>query len=217
MFCVKKLITSQILKSRSFCSKTNIFDPYFGLTEDQVALRDTVYEFTVNEFRPFMREWDKNEHFPADVLRKSSQLGFGGLFVSSEAGGAGLNRVDSALALETLAMGCLSTSAYVALHNMVVWLIFRFGTDDQKSQFLSDLTTMTRFGAYCLTEPGSGSDAASLRTTAKVDGDHYVLNGSKMFITAAEPGNVFLVLCRTGGPGPKVGCSCFTAKTNIQI
>jgi hypothetical protein len=134
------------------------------------------------------------------TLRKAAALGLAGIYVREASGGSGLTRFDAAVIFEELAAACPSTAAYISIHNMVAWMIDSFGSDDQRRSFLPRLLTMEHFASYCLTEPGSGSDAASLKTTAQRDGDHYVLNGSKAFISGGGASDVYLVMCRTGGP-----------------
>ncbi|MBZ0214917.1 MAG: acyl-CoA dehydrogenase family protein [Fimbriimonadaceae bacterium] len=179
----------------------------FDLSEDQVAIQDMARAFAANEMAPRAREWDENAVFPVDTLRAGAALGFGGLYVKDDAGGSDLSRLDAAMIIEELAKGCVSTTAYISIHNMAAWMIDAFGNDDQRQKWLPDLCAMKTFASYCLTEPGAGSDAASLRTKAKRDGDHYVLNGSKAFISGAGASDIYVCMVRTGGDGPK-GISC---------
>jgi alkylation response protein AidB-like acyl-CoA dehydrogenase len=175
----------------------------YTLTEDQITIRDMAREFAAEKLAPHALEWDEKRHFPMDVIRETAALGMSGIYVSEASGGTGLNRLDAALIFEALAEGCPAVSAYLSIHNMVAWMIDRYGTDAQKAAFLPDLLSMKHFGAYCLTEPGSGSDAAALKTRAVRDGDHYVLNGQKQFISAAGAADIYLVMVRTGEDGPK--------------
>ncbi len=175
----------------------------FALTEDQITIRDMAREFAAEKLAPHALEWDEKRHFPMDVIRESAALGMAGIYVSEASGGTGLGRLDAALIFEALAEGCPAVSAYLSIHNMVAWMVDRFGSTDQKAAFLPDLLSMKHFGAYCLTEPGSGSDAAALKTRAVRDGDHYVLNGQKQFISAAGAADIYLVMVRTGEDGPK--------------
>jgi alkylation response protein AidB-like acyl-CoA dehydrogenase len=175
----------------------------FQLTEDQVQFQDVARDFAANEMAPFAKEWDEQHHFPEDTLRKAAELGFAGIYIGDDVGGSGLGRLDATLILEQLAGACPSTAAYISIHNMAAWMIDRFGTQEQRQQWLPKLCTMEHFASYCLTEPGSGSDAASLKTRAERDGDHYVLNGSKAFISGGGRSDVYVVMVRTGGPGPK--------------
>ncbi len=175
----------------------------FDLSEDQKAFADAAEQFAQQELAPFAAEWDKTHHFPKEVIQKAGELGFCGLYMPEEAGGLGLSRLDSAIIFEKLSMGCTATTAMMTIHNMASWMIASFGTDSLKSQWCGELAVGEKLASYCLTEPGSGSDAASLRTSAKKDGDHYVLNGSKMFISGAGETDVLVVMVRTGEPGPK--------------
>jgi alkylation response protein AidB-like acyl-CoA dehydrogenase len=175
----------------------------YTLTEDQITIRDMAREFAAEKLAPHALEWDEKRHFPMDVIRETAALGMSGIYVSEASGGTGLSRLDAALIFEALAEGCPAVSAYLSIHNMVAWMIDRYGTDAQKATFLPDLLSMKHFGAYCLTEPGSGSDAAALKTRAVRDGDHYVLNGQKQFISAAGAADIYLVMVRTGEDGPK--------------
>jgi hypothetical protein len=180
----------------------------FSLTEDQLAFQDLAAGFARDEMEPHAREWDEKSIFPVETLRKAAALGFAGIYVREEVGGSGLTRLDAALIFEELAKGCTSTAAYISIHNMVGWMIDRFGSDELRQRYVPDLCTMARFGSYCLTEPGSGSDAASLRTRAVREGDHYVLNGSKAFISGGGAADIYIVMARTGGEGAG-GVSCF--------
>jgi alkylation response protein AidB-like acyl-CoA dehydrogenase len=170
----------------------------FNLTEEQHAFRATAREFAKTRMLPFAREWDEKSIFPIDALREAASLGFAAIYIRDDVGGAGLTRLDAALLFEELARGCPSTAAYLSIHNMVCWMIDAFGSDAQRKKFLPALTSMQKFGSYCLTEPDSGSDAASLGTTAKRDGDTYILNGAKAFISGGGTSDVYAVMCRTG-------------------
>ncbi|MBR9970991.1 isobutyryl-CoA dehydrogenase [Magnetospirillum sulfuroxidans] len=183
----------------------------FDLTEDQEAFQGAARDFAQGEMAPHAAHWDEAEIFPADCLRKAAELGFAGIYVKEDVGGSALTRLDAALIFEELAAACPSTAAYISIHNMAAWMIDSFGTDDQRRRWLPDLTTMTKFASYCLTEPGAGSDAASLRAKAHLDGDHYVLNGTKAFISGGGSSDVYVVMVRTGGPGPK-GISCLVVE-----
>lgn len=180
----------------------------YNLTEDQQAFVDTARAFAEKEMAPFAAEWDETAHFPLEVFRKAGEMGFMGMYTPEEAGGFGMSRLDSALIFEQLAMGCTATTAMMTIHNMVSWMIGSFATPEVIEQWVPELVTGEKLGSYCLTEPGAGSDAANLRTSAKRDGDEYVLNGSKMFISGAGSTDVLVVMARTGGPGPK-GISAF--------
>ncbi|KAL7831702.1 hypothetical protein AOLI_G00292500 [Acnodon oligacanthus] len=182
-------------------------DPSIGLTDEQKEFQKVAFEFAANEMAPHMAEWDQNEIFPVETMRKAAQLGFGGIYVRPEVGGSGLSRLDTSIIFEALSTGCASTTAYISIHNMCAWMIDTFGSNELREKFCPDLCSMEKLASYCLTEPGSGSDAASLSTSAKLQGDHYVLNGSKAFISGGGDTDVYVVMCRTGGKGPK-GISC---------
>jgi alkylation response protein AidB-like acyl-CoA dehydrogenase len=180
----------------------------FELSEQQRAIKDTARAFAHDEMMPLARQWDEEEVFPADTLRQAAALGFGGIYVSADLGGSALSRLDAALIFEELAQGCPSTAAYVSIHNMVAWMVDAYGADDLRQRLLPDLCSMAKFGSYCLTEPESGSDAASLKTRAVRRDDHYVLDGNKAFISGGGRSDVYVVMARTGEGGPR-GISCF--------
>ena len=175
----------------------------FELNDDQIAIRDMARSFADEKIAPHALTWDDNKHFPVDVIKEAAALGMAGIYVREDVGGSGLTRLDAALIMEQLATGCPAVSAYISIHNMVSWMIDKYGNEDQRQLWLPQLVTMDKLSCYCLTEPGSGSDAAALRTSAKRDGDHYILNGSKQFISGAGAGDVYLVMVRTGADGPK--------------
>ncbi len=179
----------------------------FALTEDQIAIQDMARRFTADAITPFAAQWDEEHLFPRDTIKAAAELGFAAIYVSEESGGIGLGRLEAALIMEAMAYGCPTTSAFISIHNMAAWMIDCFGGDDLKARYLPDLVTMNRFASYCLTEPGSGSDAAALKTTARRDGDDYVLNGTKQFISGGGVNDVYVVMVRTGEDGPK-GISC---------
>ena len=183
----------------------------FTLSEEQQAFRELAQDFAENELAPFAAAWDRDCTFPVDALRKAAALGLGGIYVGDDVGGSNLTRLDAALIFEGLARGCASTAAYISIHNMASWMIDSFGADAQRTRFLPRLASMEHFASYCLTEPGSGSDAASLRTSARLDGDHYVLNGTKAFISGGGFADVYVCMVRTGGPGPD-GISCIAVE-----
>jgi alkylation response protein AidB-like acyl-CoA dehydrogenase len=183
----------------------------FSLTEEQRAFQATARQFARDEMMPHVRDWDEKEIFPVEALRAAAALGFAGIYVRDEYGGSGLTRLDAALIFEELAQGCTSTAAYLSIHNMVAWMIDRFGGEEQRRRFLPQLCTMEHFGSYCLTEPGAGSDAASLTTKARRDGDHYVLDGAKAFISGGGRSDLYLVMARTGENGPR-GISCIAVE-----
>ncbi|MBZ3869407.1 Isobutyryl-CoA dehydrogenase, mitochondrial [Sciurus carolinensis] len=185
-----------------------------GLNEEQKEFQKVAFDFAAWEMAPNMAEWDQKEVFPVDVMRKAAQLGFGGVYVRTDVGGSGLSRLDTSVIFEALATGCTSTTAYISIHNkvsMYAWMIDSFGSDEQRHKFCPPLCTLEKFASYCLTEPGSGSDAASLLTSAKQQGDHYILNGSKAFISGGGESDIYIVMCRTGRPGPK-GISCIVVE-----
>ena len=175
----------------------------FALNDDQIAIRDMARSFADEKIAPFALKWDEEKHFPVDVIKEAASLGMAGIYVREDIGGSGLTRLDAALIMEALATGCPAISAYISIHNMCSWMIDRFGSEALRQRFLPDLVTMNKLSCYCLTEPGSGSDAAALRTSARRDGDHYVLNGSKQFISGAGAGDLYVVMVRTGVDGPK--------------
>jgi alkylation response protein AidB-like acyl-CoA dehydrogenase len=186
----------------------------FNLTEDQRAIQDAAAEFAANELAPHSARWDEEHHFPVDVLRKAAELGFAGLYVAEDVGGSALTRLDASIVFEQLSYGDVSTAAFISIHNMASWMIDKFGSDDLRNRYLPRLTTMELIASYCLTEPGSGSDAAALNTSARKDGGDYVLNGSKAFISGAGTSDVYVVMARTGGPGPK-GVSAFVVEKDF--
>jgi acyl-CoA dehydrogenase len=179
----------------------------FELTEDQLAIQEAARKFTADRIMPFAAEWDEKHIFPRDTIKEAADLGFAAIYVSEESGGIGLGRLEAALIMEAMAYGCPSTSAFISIHNMAAWMIDSFGSEELKARYLPDLVTMDKIASYCLTEPGSGSDAAALKTKAVRDGDHYVLNGSKQFISGAGANDVYVTMVRTGEDGPK-GISC---------
>ena len=183
----------------------------FTLSAEQEAFRALAQSFAENELAPFAAEWDRDCTFPVDTLRKAAALGFGGIYVGDDVGGSNLTRLDATLIFEGLARGCASTAAYISIHNMASWMIDRFGGEAQRKRFLPRLASMQHFASYCLTEPGSGSDAASLRTSARLDGDRYVLNGTKAFISGGGYADVYVCMVRTGGAGAG-GISCIAVE-----
>ncbi|RZQ52877.1 acyl-CoA dehydrogenase [Pseudoalteromonas phenolica] len=187
----------------------------FNLNEDQQAFAETAYQFAMSELAPNAALWDREHIFPKDVIKKAGELGFCGLYTPEEAGGLGLSRLDSSIIFEQLAMGCTATTAMLTIHNMATWMIASFGTDAVREQYIDQLVMGELLASYCLTEPGSGSDAASLKTKADKDGDSYVLNGSKMFISGAGETDVLVVMARTGEAGPK-GISAFVVPADAE-
>ena len=175
----------------------------FSLTDEQQAIRDMARRFADEELAPHAAEWDEKKYFPVDVIRKTAELGLAGIYTREDVGGSGLGRVEAALIFEALSAGCTSTAAYISIHNMCSWMIDRFGADAVRKKYCPKLTSMEMIASYCLTEPGSGSDAAALKTKAVKDGDHYILNGSKAFISGAGVSELYVVMVRTGGDGPR--------------
>jgi len=178
-----------------------------SLSEEQIAFQTVASDFAAAELAPHAAEWDREHFFPVDVLRKAAALGFAGIYVREDVGGSNLSRLDAALIMEALSRGCTSTAAFISIHNMASWMIDTFGTDAQRQMWLPQLTTMDLIASYCLTEPSSGSDAAALKTKAVRDGDAYVLNGTKAFISGAGTSDIYVCMVRTGVDGPK-GISC---------
>jgi alkylation response protein AidB-like acyl-CoA dehydrogenase len=183
----------------------------FALNDDQRAIWDAAEAFAQAELAPHSAKWDAESHFPVDVMRKAAELGFAGIYVKDDVGGSGLGRLDAVLIFEALSRGDVATAAYMSIHNMASWMIDSFGSEELRQKYLPRLTTMQLIASYCLTEPGSGSDAAAMRTTAVRDGDHYVLNGGKAFISGAGVSDLYVVMARTGEPGPK-GVSTFVVE-----
>lgn len=175
----------------------------FDYSEETRAFRDMASAFAAAELAPNARAWDETSTFPLETLRAAAALGLGAIYVGDDVGGSGLGRLDAAVIFEELSRGCTSTSAFLTIHNMASWMIDRWGTPAQRERWLPRLATMEIVASYCLTEPGAGSDAASLATKAVRDGDHYVLDGSKAFISGGGASDVYVVMARTGGPGPK--------------
>ncbi|WP_029135448.1 acyl-CoA dehydrogenase family protein [Nakamurella lactea] len=187
----------------------------FELTADQREMAIVARDFADELLAPNAVEWDRTKHFPIDVLRKAAELGIGGMYVREDVGGSGLSRLDAALIIESLATGCPSIASYVSIHNMAAWMIDAYGSDELRHRVLPEMCSMQRLGSYCLTEPGAGSDAAALTTKAVRDGDDYVLNGVKQFISGAGASEVYVVMARTGGPGPK-NISAFVLESGTE-
>jgi len=183
----------------------------FQLSEEQIAIQDMARQFATEEMLPHAEKWDDEMIFPVEALRDAAALGLAGIYCGEEHGGSGLGRLDSTIIFEELASACPSTAAYISIHNMCAWMIDSFGNDALRAKFVPKLMTMEHFASYCLTEPGAGSDAASLRSTAVRDGDHYVLNGSKAFISGGSAADVYVCMVRTGEDGPK-GISCIVVE-----
>jgi len=186
----------------------------FDLSEDQRAIQEMARKFTADAITPFAAQWDEHHIFPRDTVRSAAELGFGSIYVSEASGGIGLGRLDAALIMEAMAYGCPSTSAFISIHNMAAWMIDHFGSDDLKARYLPSMIGCERLGSYCLTEPGSGSDAAALKTRAVRDGDDYVVSGSKAFISGGGQNEIYVTMVRTGEEGPK-GISCLVVEKDM--
>src|ERR1700719_214107 len=180
----------------------------FALNEDQIAVRDMARDFAAKKIAPHAVSWDEEKHFPVDVMREAAKLGIGGVYIRDDVGGSAVSRFDAALIFEALAVGSPTVSAFISIHNMASWMIDAYGNDAQRRQWLPRLCTMELLASYCLTEPGAGSDAAALARRAVREGDNYVLNGQKQFISGAGAGDLYVVMARTGGSGA-AGISTF--------
>jgi len=187
----------------------------FDLTDEQRQIQEMAQAFTADAITPHAAEWDEKHFFPRDTIRAAAELGFGSIYVSEESGGIGLGRLEAALIMEAMAYGCPSTSAFISIHNMASWMIDRFGSQSVKDKYLPSMVTMEKIGSYCLTEPGSGSDAAALKTRAVRDGDHYVVSGSKAFISGGGENEIYVTMTRTGVDGPK-GISCLVIEKDMK-
>ena len=174
----------------------------FALTEDQTAIREMARGFADEKLAPHALKWDEEKHLPLDVIREAAALGIGGIYIKDDVGGSGMTRFDAALIFEALATGCPAVSSFISIHNMAAWMIDAYGSTEQRHQWLPQLCTMAKMASYCLTEPGAGSDAAALRTRAVLDGDHYVINGQKQFISGAGANDLYVCMVRTGVDGP---------------
>ena len=187
----------------------------FSLTEDQLAIQEMAQKFTADAITPFAAEWDEKHIFPRDTIKQAAELGFGGIYVSEESGGIGLGRLESALIMEAMAYGCPSTSAFISIHNMASWMIDTFGSQAVKDKYLPDLIPMDKISSYCLTEAGAGSDAASLKTKAVRDGDDYIVNGSKQFISGGGENEIYVTMTRTSDDGAK-GVTCLVIEKDME-
>ena len=181
---------------------------HFALTEEQAAIQDTALTFAKERIAPHAAEWDETSHFPVDVIKETAALGMAAIYVPAEQGGSGLSRLDGALIMEALAYGCPAISGYISIHNMVAWMVAKYASEGQVEKWMPKLASMEWLSSYCLTEPGAGSDAAALETSAKRTGDTYVLNGTKQFISGAGAADFYFVFARTGGAGAN-GISAF--------
>ncbi|MFT4130726.1 isobutyryl-CoA dehydrogenase [Labrys sp. (in: a-proteobacteria)] len=180
----------------------------FELSDEQAAIREMAAGFAAEAIAPHALEWDQNRHFPIDTLKAAAGLGMAAIYVREDVGGSGLTRLDAALIFEALSSGCPAVASFLSIHNMCAWIIDAYGSPEQRSQWLPAMTGMEMIASYCLTEPGYGSDAGNLATRAVRDGDHYILNGQKQFISGAGASDLYIVMARTGGDGPK-GISTF--------
>lgn len=185
----------------------------FNLSEEQLAIREMANQFAENEMAPFASEWDEKHIFPVETLRQAATLGLAAIYVRADVGGSALTRLDSAIIFEELSTACPSTAAYLSIHNMVSSMIDRFADSHLREKWLPKLATMEVLSSYCLTEPSSGSDAASLKTTAVKDGDHYILNGAKAFISGGSTSDIYVCMVRTGGEGAQ-GITCLLVEKN---
>ncbi|MGY0597954.1 acyl-CoA dehydrogenase family protein [Vibrio sp. JZG10] len=187
----------------------------FELNEDQLAFAEVAKQFADQMLAPHAAEWDENHHFPKDVLRQAGELGFLSIYTPPEHGGLGLSRLDAAIIFEQLAMGCTATTAFMTIHNMATWMITSFAKAEVAQQFSADLISGEKLASYCLTEPNAGSDAASLTTSAVRDGDEFVLNGAKVFISGAGDTDVLVVMARSCGEGAG-GVSAFVVPADCE-
>ncbi len=186
----------------------------FDLSDDQREIQELARRFTADRITPNAAEWDEKHLFPRDVITEAAELGFAAIYVSEESGGIALGRLEAALIMEAMAYGCPSTSAFISIHNMAAWMIDRFGSTEVKDKYLPSLVTMERLASYCLTEPGSGSDAAALKTRAVRDGDDWLVTGAKQFISGGGENEVYVTMVRTGEEGPK-GISCLVIERDM--
>ena len=186
----------------------------FELNSDQKHYRDLAKSFSDKELKPNAAEWDREAFFPKETLMKAGELGFLSLYVDTNLGGMGLGRLDASIVFEQLAQGCTSTTAFMTIHNMAIWMVSKFGSEELKTEWFPQLSSGKKLASYCLTEPGSGSDSASLRTTAKKDGDNFILNGSKAFISGSGATDCLVLMARTGDSGAK-GISCFLIPADL--
>jgi alkylation response protein AidB-like acyl-CoA dehydrogenase len=186
----------------------------FDLNDEQRQIQEMARQFTADAITPHAAEWDEKHIFPRATIRRAAELGFGSIYVSEESGGIGLGRLEAALIMEAMAYGCPSTSAFISIHNMASWMIDRFGAQAVKDKYLPSMVTMERIGSYCLTEPGSGSDAAALKTKAVKDGGDYLVSGSKAFISGGGENEIYVCMVRTGVDGPK-GISCLVVEKDM--
>ena len=186
----------------------------FELTQDQLAIQEVARRFTADRITPFAAEWDEKHIFPRDTIKAAADLGFASIYIREESGGIGLGRLEAALIMEAMAYGCPSTSAFISIHNMAAWMIDSFANAECRAKYLPGLIAMDQIASYCLTEPGSGSDAAALKTRAVLEGDDYVVTGSKAFISGGGVNEIYVTMVRTGEPGAK-GISCLVIEKDM--
>ncbi|CUG61884.1 acyl dehydrogenase-like protein, putative [Bodo saltans] len=206
---MRRVLRVRCASTASTAAATRSFVPSvtFGLSEEQLSFVEAAKSFSESVLAPNAAKWDREKIFPVEALQEAAKLGFAGIYANSDNGGSGLSRLEASLIFEQLAMHDASTTAYLTIHNMCVWMIDSFGAEDTKKEILPALCSMEKFASYCLTEPSAGSDAASLRTVAKDCGDHYEVTGGKAFISGGGTSHVYVVMCRTGGEGAK-GITC---------
>ncbi|MFZ4110716.1 MAG: acyl-CoA dehydrogenase family protein, partial [Polymorphobacter sp.] len=186
----------------------------FDLNDDQRAIQDMAQRFTADRITPHAAEWDEKHIYPKPTIKAAAELGFAAIYVRPENGGIGLGRLEAALIIEAMAYGCPSTSAFISIHNMAAWMVDAYGDTPVQQKYLPGLVSMDLIASYCLTEPGAGSDAASLKTRAVRDGDHYVVSGSKAFISGGGVNDIYVTMVRTGEDGPK-GISCLVIEKDM--
>jgi len=214
--CLRFCALSRVRSAQSYTRwSSQLVDATADLDADRVAMYDVARAFADKEILPHAAAWDEQEHFPKETLRELARLGFGGIYCKPDVGGSGLTRLDAAVIFEALSTACVSTTAYLSIHNMCAWMIDSFANETLRQRLVPPLCTMEYMASYCLTEPSAGSDAASLRTTAVRDGDDYVLNGEKAFISGGGESDVYVVMVRTGGEGAK-GISCVAVEKGTQ-
>ncbi|TNE37643.1 MAG: acyl-CoA dehydrogenase [Sphingomonadales bacterium] len=187
----------------------------YDLTDDQRAIQDMARRFTADAITPHAAEWDEKHLFPRETVKAAAELGFGGIYVSEASGGIGLGRLEAALIMEAMAYGCPSTSAFISIHNMAAWMVDRYGDEGVKEKYLSPILSADLLASYCLTEAGAGSDAASLKTKAVRDGDHYIVTGSKQFISGGGENDLYVTMVRTSDDGAR-GISCLVIEKDME-
>ncbi|MBC6415277.1 MAG: acyl-CoA dehydrogenase family protein [Bdellovibrionales bacterium] len=187
----------------------------FDLSQEQLSFQKLAKDYAEKEMQEQAGEWDKKRIFPIEIIKKSAEMGFCGLYIKEDVGGLGLSRLDTSLIFEQLAQACPSTTAYISIHNMTAWMIDEFGSDSLRKEFVPSMVSAENLGSYCLTEPWSGSDAASLKTKAKKENSQWVLNGTKSFVSGAGATQVLIVMARTGELGPK-GISSFVVPCDVK-